>query len=216
MWQNFFTFPEGAFTLCTPSNRNRSMKCKSTSEEGFSFLFKENLETERNFTKNREKLSEYCFEYFNKKVFDDQIPKDTGVKWSDYLRTTAGKTFCRRKENVYSCEILLSTKVLTSFDRLRDTLLHEMCHAAVWTINKQHQVSHHGPLWQIWAARCKLILPEIDVPQRCHNYEISYPFLYKCESCTWKCGRYQKSKKLNNALCPYCKKKIVLKKNLVQ
>ena len=47
--------------------------------------------------------------------------------------------------------LLFSFKLLCFFplDRLKETLLHEMCHAAVWIINNQRHV-HHGPLWQVW------------------------------------------------------------------
>ena len=37
-------------------------------------------------------------------------------------------------EEVRASKIELSTKVLDSPDRLRDTLIHEMCHAAAWVI----------------------------------------------------------------------------------
>ncbi|CAL1269268.1 unnamed protein product [Larinioides sclopetarius] len=87
-------------------------------------------------------------------------------------------------------------------DRLRDTLLHEMCHAAVWVVNKQKD--NHGPLWQTWASRCNLILPNVDVPTRCHNYEINYKFTYRCKNCPWKVGRHSKCSKLLESKCPKC------------
>ena len=37
-------------------------------------------------------------------------------------------------EEVRASKIELSSKVLDSADRLRDTLVHEMCHAAAWII----------------------------------------------------------------------------------
>lgn len=47
-----------------------------------------------------------------------------------------------------SCRIVLSSKVIDEPSRLRDTLIHEMCHAAAWQIN--HMSSGHGPCWQAW------------------------------------------------------------------
>lgn len=39
-------------------------------------------------------------------------------------------------------------QILDTPDRLRDTLVHEMCHAAAWLIN---DVSDgHGPFWKAW------------------------------------------------------------------
>ena len=37
-------------------------------------------------------------------------------------------------EDIRASKIDLSTKVLDSSDRLRDTLIHEMCHAAAWVV----------------------------------------------------------------------------------
>lgn len=41
----------------------------------------------------------------------------------------------------------LSEKVLTSADRLRCTLIHELCHAATWIYNGEHG---HGATWKKW------------------------------------------------------------------
>ena len=34
-------------------------------------------------------------------------------------------------------------------DRIRDTLIHEMCHAATWLIDGTKKAGH-GPLWKAW------------------------------------------------------------------
>jgi hypothetical protein len=47
------------------------------------------------------------------------------------------------KETV--CRIELSSKVIDSCDRLRDTLIHELCHAACSIISKK--CDNHGPIW---------------------------------------------------------------------
>lgn len=71
------------------------------------------------------------------------------------MRGTAG--FCYNKKSlktlggvVKSSRIVLATKVLDTPERLRDTLIHEMCHAAAWLIN---DVSDgHGPFWTGWCV----------------------------------------------------------------
>lgn len=45
---------------------------------------------------------------------------------------------------------MLSETLVTSADRLRDVLIHEMCHVATWNINKQQEDQDHGPIWQTW------------------------------------------------------------------
>lgn len=69
------------------------------------------------------------------------------------MRKTAGYCYCKRavKNEVVikrSVRIVLSTKVVDSAEKLRDTLLHEMCHAATWMVDKIH--NGHGPHWRAW------------------------------------------------------------------
>lgn len=48
--------------------------------------------------------------------------------------------------------IELSEKVLTSADRLRCTLIHELCHAATWIFNNERG---HGQRWKLWVRSIK-------------------------------------------------------------
>lgn len=104
---------------------------------------------------------------YNDRVFDNKL-KDVPVSWSKNLTKTAG--YCRNRKmfvilvlcyttlilNLWYCfrgcvrkaEIQLSEKVLTSADRVRDTLVHELCHAAVWIVDGER--SHHGKVWKYW------------------------------------------------------------------
>ena len=74
------------------------------------------------------------------------------IAWNSRLTKTAGMCIQRKikitkKPNhliaspnntgtdvVRASKIELSSKVLDSSDRLRDTLIHEMCHAAAWVV----------------------------------------------------------------------------------
>lgn len=67
--------------------------------------------------------------------------------------------------------IELSEKVLTSADRLRCTLIHEMCHAATWIFNGE---KGHGMRWKSWAKKANYIFPELPTISVCHNYDIEY------------------------------------------
>ena len=73
--------------------------------------------------------------------------------------------------------IELSSKVLDSPDRLRDTLIHEMCHAAAWIISGYPD--GHGPLFKDWARRAMAAFPELPVIARCHNYVIRTKYTYR-------------------------------------
>ena len=78
----------------------------------------------------------------------------------------------------YTCFI---AQVLDSPDRLRDTLVHEMCHAASWIISGYRD--GHGPIWKNWATRAMNRFPELPVIARCHSYEIRTKYVYRCQSC---------------------------------
>ena len=79
------------------------------------------------------------------------------------------------------CEIHLAVKVLTSGDRLRDTLIHEMCHAASWLISGVSD--GHGIIFKNWGQRAVKTFPELPLITRCHNYVISAKFAFICEDC---------------------------------
>lgn len=70
-------------------------------------------------------------------------------------------------------------------DRLRDTLIHEVCHAATWLINGVRD--GHGRFWRFYANKAAVIHPELPVVTRCHSYEINYKYTYECVRCkaTW-------------------------------
>ena len=86
------------------------------------------------------------------KAFESNLPTDMVITWNPRLTKTAGMCIQRRFkltkkpdvsymfqtnteiEDIRASKIDLSTKVLDSSDRLRDTLIHEMCHAAAWVV----------------------------------------------------------------------------------
>lgn len=95
-----------------------------------------------------------CFEVPSllRNLFFFQLPGDMLLEWNSRLARTAGLCYCKlvRKGGVTTrtAKIALSTKVITSPDRLRDTLIHEMCHAAVWLLNNVS--GGHGQFWKAW------------------------------------------------------------------
>lgn len=121
--------------------------------------------------------------------------------------------------------IELSEKVLTSADRLRCTLIHELCHAATWIFNDE---KGHGARWKSWARKANDVFPELPKIAVCHNYDIEYKYTYKCDMCHSKYETspskvsisvriisisipfflrsysHSKSKKVENIRCSYC------------
>lgn len=71
--------------------------------------------------------------------------------------------------------------IFPPLDRLRDTLIHEMCHSATWLINGIRD--GHGRFWKLYARKSTLVHPELPVVTRCHSYDITYKFQYQCTVC---------------------------------
>lgn len=66
-------------------------------------------------------------------------------------------------------------------DRLRDTLIHEICHAASWLLDGIRD--SHGDAWKYYAKKSNMVHPELPMVTRCHNYKINYRIHYECTRC---------------------------------
>ncbi|VDK46937.1 unnamed protein product [Cylicostephanus goldi] len=129
----------------------------------------------------RSELTKKLFEIFRRdRIF--QLPEFLDIKWNPRLRKTAG--MCRNKSDRTSW-IELSPKVCSTPDRVRDTLIHELCHAAVWIVDGCIKEGH-GPIWKRWANQCMQRFRSLPVIGRCHDYEIEAKFVYECGGCGQK------------------------------
>ncbi|BHF66027.1 hypothetical protein SprV_0200904100 [Sparganum proliferum] len=163
------------------------------------------------FKQTRVELANRLFSFYNKVVFDEKLPKDLAVEWNARLLKTAGQcVYLRRKvtsrdgivteSNLVRIE--LAPKVCTSADRLRDTLLHEACHAAVWLL---HGVNDgHGPLWRGFARKANSLLPNIPRVTVRHAYVIDTRFTYVCTGCGATVNRHSKSLDTEKKVCGNC------------
>jgi len=174
----------------------------------------------KHFSRHKVDLCKQLYNLYNKEAFDNRLPSEMEMIWCPRLTKTAGtcmmkgkmdkqrKTFTER-----SCKIKLSAKVLDSADRLRDTLVHEMCHAAAWLLSEVQ--GGHGPIWKSWAGRCMKRLPELPIISRCHAYEIRTKFTYQCTGlgCGATYGRHSKSIDVEKKVCGKCRGRLVLLSN---
>ncbi|KAI9465124.1 SprT-like family-domain-containing protein [Russula earlei] len=152
----------------------------------------------------RAAYAQSLFDELNRNVFAGGLPIETTLIWSNRLLTTAGRArWHRSKDGVQTTSIELATKILDSKERIRNTLSHEMCHLACWILN-QDPKEGHGKAWKLWAAKVMRKRPDIDISTR-HNYEISYPFEWECESCAKTYGRFSKSIRPDEVVCGACK-----------
>ena len=124
-----------------------------------------------------------------------------------YSRLTKTAGMCVSMSNSHKLQatrtarILLSTKVLDSADRLRDTLIHEMCHAASWIVSAYNG---HGSHWIQWTEKAMKRFPELPKIDRCHSYKINCRYQYKCVNCGYTVGRHTKSLDTNRKMCGHC------------
>ncbi|KAL3309729.1 hypothetical protein Ciccas_011720 [Cichlidogyrus casuarinus] len=173
------------------------------------------------FKKYRDELTNKLFRIYNKQVFDSRLPPDIPISWNSRLLKTAGMCVYKKMKvtqdgvtittNIVSIE--LSNKILTSAARLRDTLLHEACHAYVWIVNNTN--GGHGPLWKSIAQRAMRTYPMIPKVTRCHAYAIETKFSYICstEGCGVRVNRHTKSLDTSKKVCGLCKGKFILVRN---
>ncbi|KAL2077824.1 hypothetical protein ACEWY4_027328 [Coilia grayii] len=164
----------------------------------------------RSFKQNKEELTSKLYRLYNSSVFEGKLPANMSVSWCNKMRKTAG--FCitgqERATGQRYARIRLSVKVCDSADRLRDTLVHEMCHAAPWLV---HGVRDgHGPIWKMFARKAMLAHPELPMVSRCHSYDIKYKFQYQCSRCKNIIGRHSKSLDTQRFVCAICTGQLVL------
>lgn len=108
---------------------------------------------------------------------------------------------CVFRGGIRTAAIDLSDKVITSGDRLRCTLIHELCHAATWIFNDDRG---HGATWKAWARKSNATFPDLPPIERCHAYDIEYKYTYQCTLCGAKSHAHSKSKKVELIRCAYC------------
>lgn len=171
----------------------------------------------KTFKKSKQELTQHLFKLFNETVFESKLPDDLDVIWNCRLLKTAGCCVYKKVSTsggARTVRIELSTKVCDSAERVRDTLIHEMCHAAVWLVNGK--TDGHGPYWRYWAKKSNQTHPEIPVIGRCHSYSINTKFTYQCSQCGYRIGRHSKSLNTDIKVCGYCHGRFVLLSNTGQ
>ena len=160
------------------------------------------------FARKREQYTTSTFAEFNTKVFNGSL-SSVEVVWSRRLNTTAGLTRLKRIGTSDTMRriatIELSTKILDNLERLRATLLHEMCHAAAWLVDGVHKPPH-GKVFKKWANHSMRRIQDVEVTTT-HDYVIRFKFAWKCQNAA--CGsiikRHSRSVDPNKHCCGSCK-----------
>uniref|UniRef100_A0A3Q2DIC2 Germ cell nuclear acidic peptidase n=1 Tax=Cyprinodon variegatus TaxID=28743 RepID=A0A3Q2DIC2_CYPVA len=201
--------PKGSQTEPRPATLSRIPMCK-TPGCFLDSLTNPGSKYGSSFRTNKEELTSKLYQLYNTSVFDDKLPTDMSVTWNKKMRKTAGYCITGQERCGGSryARIDLSEKVCDSADRLRDTLIHEMCHAATWLINGVRD--GHGSFWKMYARKATIVHPELPVVTRCHSYDIKYKFQYQCTRCKNMIGRHSKSLDTQKFVCALCTGQLIL------
>ncbi|XP_037368168.1 germ cell nuclear acidic protein isoform X2 [Talpa occidentalis] len=165
----------------------------------------------KKFKQNKDELVQKIYALFNRTVFDEKMPEKIDIGWNKKMLRTAG--LCTTGEIRYPkreryAKIEISLKVCDSADRLRDTLIHEICHAASWLLDGVRD--SHGDAWKYYAQMSNLVHPELPKVTRCHNYKINYRIHYECTQCKTRVGRYTRSLNTERFICAKCRGTLVM------
>lgn len=140
------------------------------------------------FKRRRDALVQAAFARMNRVVFRGRMPEDLPIQWSKTLTTTAGIT--RFVGN--SCSVELSEKAIDSEERLETTLIHELCHVAVFVLDQATKQPPHGAAFRKWADLAESELGcEVTT---CHSFDIFTPHKFRCtnDECGQTYGRHSK------------------------
>ena len=123
----------------------------------------------------KNKITNNMFILYNHIIFKDRIR--CYIKFNKRLKSTAGKCYYINKQY---CQIELSPFICNSKQKIRNILLHELCHAAVMLIDKDLQHGH-GNKFKFWCQKIYNLTG--DKITTYHNYPTMQNFKYKCNVC---------------------------------
>lgn len=160
------------------------------------------------FKRERLALTSSMFSEFNSRAFRGELPHDMVIKWNKRLLTTAGITKLKLQNDKRVAVVELSEKVLDDEERLKNTLLHELCHAAAWIVDAERRPPHGRSFWK-WAKIATNAFPDASITT-CHSYLIHKPFTFQCtnSACAVEYKRHSKSINCDTHRCGACTSRI--------
>ncbi|XP_077148437.1 germ cell nuclear acidic-1 protein-like isoform X2 [Ranitomeya variabilis] len=161
------------------------------------------------FQETKHELVTRLFKLYNSTVFENKLPESNiQIEWSNRLTVAAGYCINTIKDGDLYSTIKLSDKVCDSAERVRDILLHEMCHAACWHLNGV-EFDGHGPFWVQHTEQATRVHPELPPVSVHHSYDIKYKYNYVCAGCGDRVGRFTKISE-EKRHCKKCESRLVM------
>ena len=140
----------------------------------------------KHFATQREGLLKNLFDYCNAKVFGNLLPKDLKISFHPQLWEHSGLTFAWiDKHGKPVAEIFLSVRHNENPERVRNTLVHELCHVATYLIDGvcEKENNGHGVLFHKWGKHVNSVFPQIQTVKQFDTSVTYTNFLMKCREC---------------------------------
>ena len=162
---------------------------------------------------------------YNKKIFNRKLPKVTTsdpsklkspwrylkISINRRLRTTSGRAFLKNSwydnKKYRTAEIELNPRLVHRVSYLKNTLVHEMCHVAMWIIDETIKPAH-GKLFKKYADQAMTAVPILAITAS-HTREPLSRYTYECTKCDQSWGRQRKID-LSVSRCGKCRSKLRL------
>ena len=163
----------------------------------------------QDYRSKRSDLAWEIFHHFNATVCNYKLDlKNTRIYFNNQMWNKVGyhdEDYDDQEWSTKISSIYLSTRCLDNPERLRDALLHELCHAAVWQVDCDFENDEHGPKWKLWIQLLLCMHPYINMNQIVEDaYYKCNKYLYECVKCGYDIGEKKKLPKKYRKRCMKC------------
>ena len=160
----------------------------------------------QDFRRNRDGLVRTLYYHFNETVFNNLMPRDMEINFTFIERSSGITDTFIGDDGSRCCVIFLCSLHMENPQRLCHTLIHEMCHAAVWLFDGIHDLTDdgHGMYWLRWTEHAKSIYPFMNIER--YDRHITYTrYIYICNKsgCNYDSG--ERSLLAPDQSCPECR-----------
>ncbi|XP_038054689.1 uncharacterized protein PF11_0207-like [Patiria miniata] len=104
------------------------------------------------------KLARRIYRIYNAHIFENKLPK-LPMEFADIGSRAGFFRSCLKNPTVDG--IFFSKVYCNTPARVRDVLIHEICHAAAWYITGTLGEDRHGAIWQIWTRTASSRFPAL-------------------------------------------------------
>jgi hypothetical protein len=141
---------------------------KYTKIELINLILTRNVDVDINFFPLE--IIKYYVNLFDGKIFNHALKSVVTIELVTSCGTKAG--YCSINHATRTAKISLSKKLCFNSERIRDVLIHELCHAAQYLLREPYKknLKYHGIEWKMWTNKANTTFPELPLIDEYHNY----------------------------------------------